>query len=105
MTETTEVLRRRLTDLATRPDEQAHSMPAAYYTDPDWLTGEEEMLHSQWMCVGHIGEVRKPGNFFTTELLDKLVGVSTGPTTGQEHYGVSRRNRNHNPLVLSRDVI
>ncbi len=76
MTETTEALRRRLTDLATRPDEQAHSMPAAYYTDPDWLTGEEEMLHSQWMCVGHIGEVRKPGDFLTTELLGEQLLIA-----------------------------
>ena len=29
------------------------------------------MLRREWMCIGHIGELRNPGDFFTTDLLDE----------------------------------
>ena len=72
----TAALRARLTELAVLPDAQAHSMPAAYYTDANWLAGEEEMLRRQWMCVGHVGEARAPGDFFTTELLGEQLLIA-----------------------------
>ncbi len=76
MSNTTVALRARLAELSALPDEQAHSMPAAFYTDPDWLAGEEELLRRQWMCIGHIGEVKAPGDFFTTELLGEQLLVT-----------------------------
>ena len=47
-------------------------MVPEFYTSPEFLKLEEDhLLRRQWMCVGHIGEVPKPGDYFTTELLDE----------------------------------
>jgi hypothetical protein len=58
MSEITVALRARLYKLSALPDDLAYSMPASFYTDADWLTGEEDMLRRQWMCIGHVGEVK-----------------------------------------------
>lgn len=52
-------------------------MPALYYTSPAFLEAEsDEVLRREWMCIGHVGELRKPGDFFTTELLgEQLLAV------------------------------
>ena len=76
MSDTTVALRARLYKLSALPDDLAHSMPASFYTDADWLTGEEDMLRRQWMCIGHVGEVKAPGDFFTTELLGEQLLVT-----------------------------
>lgn len=50
----------------------ARAMPGAYYTSPEWLEIERETLfRTQWICIGHSGEIPKPGDFFTTELVDE----------------------------------
>ena len=51
-------------------------MPAAFYTSADFLAAEtEEVLRREFLCVGHVGEVRNPGDFFTTELLGEQLLV------------------------------
>lgn len=63
-------LRGELAQRAGRPADEAWSMPALYYTSPAFLAAEiDEVLRRDWMCIGHIGELRNPGDFFTTELL------------------------------------
>ncbi|WP_371225405.1 aromatic ring-hydroxylating oxygenase subunit alpha [Roseovarius sp. 2305UL8-3] len=63
-------IRHELADRLARPVEQAWAMPAEFYTSPKFLEIEiEEVLRREWMCVGHVGELRNPGDFFTTELL------------------------------------
>jgi len=63
-------IRLELADRLARPAEQAWAMPAEFYTSPKFLEIEtEEVLRREWMCVGHVGELRNPGDFFTTELL------------------------------------
>ena len=63
-------IRVELADRLSRPSEQAWAMPAEFYTSPAFLEVEtEEVLRREWMCVGHIGELRNPGDFFTTDLL------------------------------------
>lgn len=57
----------RLRDLS---HERATSLPAAFYTSAAFLEVEhDELLRKEWMCIGHVDEVRSPGDFFTTEIL------------------------------------
>ena len=54
-------------------------MPAEFYTSSDFLVLEtEEVLRREWLCLGHIGEVSEPGDFYTTEMLDEQILVSRG---------------------------
>ena len=70
-------LRRELARRAGLPAEDAQAMPALYYTSPDFLYAEiDEVLRREWMCIGHIGELANPGDFFTTGLLgEQLLAV------------------------------
>ncbi|MGR3486025.1 MAG: aromatic ring-hydroxylating oxygenase subunit alpha [Paracoccaceae bacterium] len=72
-------LRARLSELSALPPERAWAMPAAYYTSPEFLALEQEqVLRREWMCLGHVGEVRNPGDFFATDLLGEQLIVSHG---------------------------
>jgi choline monooxygenase len=65
-----------LADRAGRSSEDAYAMPAEFYTSAAFLEEEiETLLRRDWMCVGHVGEVRNPGDFFTTEMLDEQLLV------------------------------
>lgn len=70
-------IRETLAQTLTLPKEAAHSMPAEYYTSPELVGIEiDEVLRREWMCVGHIGEVRAPGDFYTTSLLEEQIIVT-----------------------------
>lgn len=70
-------LREALARTLTLPPEAAHAMPARYYTSTELLEREiDEVLRREWMCVGHVGEVRNPGDFFATDLVDEQLVVT-----------------------------
>ena len=70
-------LREILATTLETPPEAAFAMPAEYYTSAEMLEIETEtVLRREWMCVGHVGEVRKPGDFFTTDLIGEQVIVT-----------------------------
>ena len=72
----TKRIHQELADRAGRSSEDAYAMPAEFYTSVDFLEEEIEiLLRRDWMCVGHVGEVRNPGDFFTTEILDEQLLV------------------------------
>jgi len=63
--------------MKTLPSEEARAMPAEFYTSNDFLDLEtEEVLRREWMCLGHVGEVTNPGDFYTTEMLDEQLLVT-----------------------------
>ena len=65
-----------LADRAHRSAEDAWAMPAEYYTSNAFLEQEiETVLRREWMCIGHIGELRNPGDYFTTDVLDEQLLV------------------------------
>ena len=46
----------------------AHSLPWAWYTDPDVLALEgERIFRGAWQYAGHAGQVAEPGSFFTVQ--------------------------------------
>ena len=76
----TKRIHQELADRAGRSSEDAYAMPAEFYTSVDFLKEEIEiLLRRDWMCVGHVGEVRNPGDFFTTEMLDEQLLVVRDP--------------------------
>ncbi len=49
---------------------QAWSIPAMFYTDSEVCALENQRIFARsWQVVGHRGQLAKPGDFFTTELL------------------------------------
>ncbi len=57
--------------------DEAWSMPKSYYTDPAVLELEREHLFGkEWICIGRVEEVSKPGDYMTFQLCDEpLVAV------------------------------
>ncbi|MCB1460282.1 MAG: aromatic ring-hydroxylating dioxygenase subunit alpha [Nitratireductor sp.] len=73
----TDALRKMLSRTLSLPPQDAHSMPGDYYTSPELLTLEiNEVLRKEWMCVGHVGEIRNRGDFFSTDLVDEQLIVT-----------------------------
>jgi choline monooxygenase len=73
-------IRAQLAALIQLPRQQARAMSAPYYTSPEYLEVErEELFRKQWICVGHVGEVPSPGDYFTTELIDEQLLIVRDP--------------------------
>lgn len=70
-------LRQHLSDLTSRSKDDAHSMPSHFYTSEDFLDLEKEhIFRKEWVCVGHVGEIAEPGDFYTTELVGEQLLVA-----------------------------
>lgn len=64
---------------AERPLERAVTFPARAYTDPDHYRFEVDyVLKRQWLSVGHVSQVPKPGDFFNLDLLGEPMVVVRG---------------------------
>lgn len=75
--ETVSKLRQTLADMQSLSSEEARAMPAEFYTSDNFLDLEtEDVLRREWMCLGHVGEVAEPGDFYTTEMLDEQLLVT-----------------------------
>ena len=55
------------------------TLPPACYTSEDFLELEkEEIFRKEWICLGRVDEVPKPGDYFATELIDEPLIVVRG---------------------------
>lgn len=69
-------IREELTKLKDISAEQARTMPPAYYTSEAFLALEEDhIFRREWICVGHVGEIPKPGDYFATDLVGEQLIV------------------------------
>ncbi len=76
---TVEDLRQELTSLKGLNRDEARTMPPSFYTSEDFLELEKEhIFRRQWTCLGHVGEIPNPGDFYTTELVGEQLLVSRG---------------------------
>ena len=58
---------------------QAHTLPAGFYASEAFLELEkEEIFRKEWVCLGRVDEVSKPGDYFTIELIDEPLVVVRG---------------------------
>lgn len=64
---------------AEMPDGAATTIPGALYTDPDHYRDEvTAVLEPAWHCVGCEGEISRPGDFFTVDLLGEPLVIVRG---------------------------
>ncbi|MEM7111977.1 MAG: aromatic ring-hydroxylating dioxygenase subunit alpha [Chloroflexota bacterium] len=76
MRDVVQEIRDELTTLKSVTADQARTMPPVYYTSPEFLALEEEhIFRREWICVGHVGEIPKPGDYFATELVGEQLIV------------------------------
>ncbi|UWQ93767.1 aromatic ring-hydroxylating dioxygenase subunit alpha (plasmid) [Rhodobacteraceae bacterium M382] len=95
---TVDALRNELTELKALDREQARTMPPSFYTSADFLELEKEhIFRREWICLGHVGEVPNPGDFFTTELVGEQLLVSRGHD--EQVYVLSNVCRHRGNLV------
>lgn len=58
---------------------EASTMPARWYTDPRILELEKERIfHKTWQPVGRVDQVRRPGDFFTCDVVGQPLVVTRG---------------------------
>ncbi len=70
-------LRRELAHLKSLDSSQARTMPSAFYTHEGFHELEkDQVFRRQWVCLGHIGEIPEPGDYFTTELVGEQLIVA-----------------------------
>jgi len=61
------------------PFERARAMPPSVYTSPDFLKLElSEVFAREWVCVGRVDALAKPGDYFTYELAGQPIFVIRG---------------------------
>lgn len=52
-------------------------MPPAYYTSPEFLELEKDhVFRKEWVCLGHVGEIPEPGDYYTTDLIEEPLLVT-----------------------------
>lgn len=58
---------------------KAETMPASWYTDPRMLELEKERIfYKTWQPIGRVDLVRRPGDFFTCEVVGQPLVISRG---------------------------
>lgn len=63
-------------DLESTPIERSWTIPSAWYTDPAFHDLDRDAIFARtWQGVGHLGQLREPGDFFTTTVADSPVIV------------------------------
>jgi phenylpropionate dioxygenase-like ring-hydroxylating dioxygenase large terminal subunit len=72
-------IQEKMLDAADRPLSQAITFPPQAYTDPQHYEFEtSSILRRQWLAVGHVSQVSKPGDYFNLELLGEPMVVVRG---------------------------
>ena len=61
------------------PLERAMSLPPAAYTSPAFFDHERRTIFdSEWLCVGHVDQIRAPGDYVAVNLLGALLVMVRG---------------------------
>ena len=62
---------------STLPIEHAVTLPPECYTDRDFYEFEKAALFDrEWLCVGRVNWIEKPGDFFTTTIVGEPIVVA-----------------------------
>ena len=58
---------------------ETRTLPPAFYVSEEFLELEkQEIFLKEWLCVGRVEEIPKPGDYFASELLDEPLIVARG---------------------------
>jgi phenylpropionate dioxygenase-like ring-hydroxylating dioxygenase large terminal subunit len=70
---------RQLARIASLSEAGAHGLPGTFYTSEEYFKYEvEQLLSKEWHCLGRIDETKRPGDYFTTHLLNEPLLVVRG---------------------------
>lgn len=59
--------------------DKAETLPPGCYTDAEFYEFEKEALFNhEWLCVGRVEQVKEPGDYFTTTIIDEPIVVARG---------------------------
>lgn len=69
------------TDICGMPNSDAQSvattLPARYYTDPDFFRDELERFYCQtWICAGRADQIPAPGDYFLREIAEESIIIT-----------------------------
>ena len=74
------LLRRDEIEGVLKPLEEANPLPPRIYADPEVFAAEQaRILRREWLPAGFLDQVRKPGDYFTTDILGEPLLVVCGP--------------------------
>ena len=80
MNEGTAELLRAMAEYSDMDPQDARMLPpAAYLSDELFEIEMERIFRHEWICVGREEQLRKPGDYFTIELLEEPMVVVRGP--------------------------
>lgn len=72
-------IHQQITQAAERPLNQAVTLPATAYTDPDYYDWEvEQVLKRDWLCVAHVSQIPQVGDYLCLDLLEEPIIVLRG---------------------------
>ncbi|MBX3707778.1 MAG: aromatic ring-hydroxylating dioxygenase subunit alpha [Pseudomonadales bacterium] len=84
---------------AALPGDRARSLPPAFYWRPDvWTLEQERIFRGEWLCVAHVDQLRKPGDWRAVEIAGEPL-VVTRDRAGELH-ALSRICRHRNMDLL-----
>jgi phenylpropionate dioxygenase-like ring-hydroxylating dioxygenase large terminal subunit len=64
---------------ANQPIEKAQTLPPTAYTSAAFYALEvERIFKKEWLCVGHVSQVAKEGDYFTIDLMGEMLVVVRG---------------------------
>src|SRR3954468_19073164 len=70
---------REIRETAALPLERSSTLPPEAYTSDAFFAWETEtLLRQDWLCLGHISQIAKPGAFITVDLLGEPLIVVHG---------------------------
>jgi len=71
-----EAINAAIVELASTDLAHASTLPAAAYTSQDYFEYEKETIFQQeWLCIAHVSEVPKPGDYLSLDVLGEPVIV------------------------------
>jgi len=75
-----------------RPLHQASPLPGWCYVSPEWYERElETIFRKDWLCVGRVEQIPKPGDFFSVEMIGQpLIVVRDEAAHIRVHSAVCR---------------
>lgn len=75
-----------------RPLEQASTLPSLCYASDEWYAREITSIYRrEWLCIGRVEQIPKPGDFFTRTLIEQpLIVVRDDDKQVRVHSAVCR---------------
>jgi phenylpropionate dioxygenase-like ring-hydroxylating dioxygenase large terminal subunit len=91
-------------DRVADPFETAQIFPAEAYTGEDfWRFEKWALFEREWLCVGHVGQIPKPGDHFTLTIIGEPIIVARDEGGAVNVFSAICQHRGH-PLMDGLDA-